>query len=95
MFSLIFYVLILSLNVLIILLGLYVYNDPDNEWIRMFNGIPDHVEQDDVELSQIKFRAVIALWALRSWDYSPYCNLSFICWDSPNLDDPAYPVGPY
>ncbi|GAB6929683.1 hypothetical protein JCM10914A_36660 [Paenibacillus sp. JCM 10914] len=61
MFSLIFYVLILSLNVLIILLGLYVYNDPDNEWIRMFNGIPDHVEQDDVELSQIKFRAVIAI----------------------------------
>lgn len=61
MFLLILDVLIISVNVLIILFGLYVYNHPDNDWLRMFNGIPDDIEQDDIDLLKIKFRAVVAI----------------------------------
>ncbi len=61
MFLLILDVLIISVNVLIILFGLYVFNHPDNDWLRMFNGIPDDVEQDDIDLLKIKFRAVVAI----------------------------------
>ncbi|SMF73121.1 hypothetical protein SAMN05661091_0933 [Paenibacillus uliginis N3/975] len=61
MFLLILDVLIISLNVLIILFGMYVFIYPDNDWLRMFNGIPDDVEQDDIDLLKIKFRAVIAI----------------------------------
>ncbi|UNK17592.1 hypothetical protein MNQ98_24540 [Paenibacillus sp. N3/727] len=61
MFLLILDVLIISINVLIILFGMYVFTYPDNDWLRMFNGIPDDVEQDDIDLLKIKFRAVIAI----------------------------------
>ncbi|UNK19609.1 hypothetical protein MNQ98_06140 [Paenibacillus sp. N3/727] len=61
MFLLILDVLIISINVLIILFGLYVFINPDNDWLRMFKGIPDDVEQDDIDLLKIKFRAVIAI----------------------------------
>jgi hypothetical protein len=27
----------------------------------MFNGIPDDIEQDDIDLLKIKFRAVVAI----------------------------------
>jgi hypothetical protein len=61
MFLLILDVLIISVNVLIILFGLYVFNHPDNDWLRVFNGIPDDIEQDDIDLLKIKFRAVVAI----------------------------------
>ncbi|GIO96562.1 hypothetical protein J14TS5_16480 [Paenibacillus lautus] len=61
MFLLILYALIITVNVLIVLFGLYVFNHPDNDWLRMFNGIPEDVEQDDIDLLKIKFRAVIVI----------------------------------
>lgn len=44
-------------------LGIWAIKDPDNWWFRVFRKIPDNVDQDDVALSLMRLRGVIALIA--------------------------------
>ncbi|MWV42241.1 hypothetical protein GRF59_01235 [Paenibacillus sp. HJL G12] len=54
-------ILMILVGAPLITIGIWAIKDSDNWWFRMFKHILDDVEQNDVTLSSMKLRGVMAL----------------------------------